>query len=178
MSKTFSPFKAQPPRPPSIALDRFGHMIEVGHIVLFHHGEDLAFEVVDVRPVLNPGAPAQTIQIMLKAEFPVQTLAAMPNRGFVIVGESQARLAAKAADNGKPERVPSITLTDSEMPGVSGDRPAADAEVGQGDAGEGPAPASEVTQGACDACGDVGPLGAACVECGCGAYQAPTLGDA
>lgn len=104
--KIFGRMGNQPPRPPSIALDRMGKLIEAGHLVMFHAEEDLVFEVVSVGPVLHPGAPAgQAIQIMLAAQFPVMTQAATPNRGFVIVGESKTRLdaQAKAANNGNGE---------------------------------------------------------------------------
>jgi hypothetical protein len=88
-------------QPPAVALDRFGKVLEAGHLVLFHPGEDLVFEVVDVRPVLNPNAPAgRAMQVTLRAAFPVQTVAALPDRGMVIVGESQERLNKQASENG------------------------------------------------------------------------------
>ena len=106
MSKSpFSPFRALPPRPPSVAIDRLGKMIEPGHLILFHTEEDLIFEVVDVRPVLNPGLPqgTQAMQVLLRAEFPVGFLAAQPNRAMVIIGESKARIEAKATNNGQAQ---------------------------------------------------------------------------
>lgn len=119
MKKDFSPFKQPPPRPPSVALDRFGKIVEPGHLVLVHSNVDLLFEVVDVRPVLNPSvAQGQAMQVTIRAHFPVQILSAHPSEGFVIVGESQARLEAKAANNGSaPEPAPpsGLALTDTEQ---------------------------------------------------------------
>lgn len=116
-----------PPMPPALAIDRFGKQIEIGHIVLFNSSEDLAFEVVDVKPLMNPNmAPGQRVmQIVLQAQFPVTFLGAQPNRGLVIVGESKARLEAAAARNGsgtthtveaesEPEQPSGIVLTDVE----------------------------------------------------------------
>src|SRR3990172_2040272 len=93
----FSPFRTLAP---AVAIDRLGKLIEPGHLILFHTDEDLIFEVVDVRPVLNPGVPAgmQAMQVVLRAEFPVSFLAAQPNRAMVIIGESKARIEAKAAN--------------------------------------------------------------------------------
>ena len=100
-------------RVPHVAVDRLGHAIEVGHLVMFHSSEDLIFEVIDVRPVLNPtlvAAGQQAMQVTLQTKFPVQVRAAMPNRGMVIVGESEARIHARtaAANNG-----PKVESTDS-----------------------------------------------------------------
>lgn len=118
----------QIPQLPRVAVDRFGKLIESGHLVMFHSVEDLIFEVVNVGPVLNPGVQGgQAVQAVLTATFPVQFLPGMPNRGMVIVGESKARLDAKAANNGKvnvadagfPEpssEGPSIVLTDADAP--------------------------------------------------------------
>ncbi len=114
--------QAQAMRPPSVAIDRMQRMIEVGHLVMFHNEEDLIFEVVDIRPVLDPNIPQGqgVVTVMLSAQFPVHTHAAMPNRGMIIVGESPARIAKQASENGnRPEesvRVASasgLVLTDA-----------------------------------------------------------------
>ena len=157
----FSPFKALPPRPPSVAIDRLGKMIEPGHLILFHNDEDLIFEVLDVRPVLNPGVPdgAQAIQVMLKAEFPVAFLAAQPNRAMVIIGESQARVAARAENNGKVETAQDaptgLVLTDG--PREIDDAPE---ETPSG-------------EGQCPACEHEGPVGVVCAQCGDAQYRPP-----
>ena len=109
----------RPPMPPAIAIDRLGKLIEAGHLILFHAEEDLIFEVTDVRPVLNPGMVAAgkgAMQITLAAKFPVQCAAAVANRGMVIVGETEARIQARAMGNGQPmTTVPStgLVLTDA-----------------------------------------------------------------
>ena len=112
-----------PPIPPATALDRFGHVVEPGHIVLFNSPEDLAFEAVDVTPLLNPGLPPgqRMMNVVLQARFPVTIMGAMPNRGLVIVGETEARIAAQVADNGAGRQEPpdqpaapsGIVLTDA-----------------------------------------------------------------
>ena len=115
----------RPPQIPKVAIDRFGKLIEPGHLVMFHPGEDLIFEVVHVGPVLNPSVQGgQAIQAVLRAEFPVQFMPAQPNRGMVIVGESKARIDAQAASNGQGVALPApgdeeqppsgIVLTDLE----------------------------------------------------------------
>jgi hypothetical protein len=168
MSKSpFRPFKSLPARPPSIAIDRLGKMIEPGHLVMFNSPEDLIFEVADVRPVLNPGIPGgqQAIQILLRAEFPVMFLAAQPNRGMVIIGETQAKIAARAANNGvgavapevAPEAPSGIVLTDAPEP-VSESTPD-------------PLPAPAPEDGRCGACGHWGVLGETCEKCGDSTYQ-------
>lgn len=105
MSKhEFRGFNPMPPqRPPSVALDRLGKLIEAGHLILFHGDADLIFEVVSVSPALNPAVQGgQAMQVIIKAEFPVQVMPALPNRGMVIIGETKARQEAKARNNGQP----------------------------------------------------------------------------
>ena len=89
-----------------VAIDRLGKMIEPGHLVLFHASEDLIFEVVSVGPVLNPSVQGgRAIQAVLRTEVPVIFQPAYPNRGMIVVGETQARAAATAAGNGKMDTV-------------------------------------------------------------------------
>lgn len=166
----FSPFQAQPPRVPAVAVDRLGKMIEQGHLVLYHSSDDLIYEVVDLRPVLNPAMP-NAMQITLQTSFNVQIMSAVPSRAFIIVGESQARQAARAAGNGAlgavaPDPPSALVLTDADAPKSEDDTPNETMLTG------------EIAQGACSSCGDVGPMGTACIDCGTGTYQAPTLGDA
>lgn len=117
-SHPFGRLPQQPPRPPMVAIDRFGKMIEAGHLVMFHNEVDLILEVVSVGPVLNPSIQGgQAIQIVLRGQFPVMCAPAQANQGFCIVGESQARIAERAAGNGQPATAPpdppsGIVLTD------------------------------------------------------------------
>ena len=113
----FGRIQSRPPQIPMVAIDRYGKMIEAGHLVQFHNGEDLVFEVVHVGPVLNPSIQGgQAIQVMFRAEFPVQFLPATPNRGMVIVGESQARIQARAWNNGQPAAGPVLVPGDEHHP--------------------------------------------------------------
>ncbi len=115
-------FRNQPrggklPTPPAVAIDRFGKMIEPGHLILFNSPEDLAFEVVDVTTAMEPTMPGQRLmKVMLQAQFPVTIMAAQPNRGMVIVGETQARLQARAAQNGQG----TTHVVEAEEPPASG----------------------------------------------------------
>lgn len=97
--KTFREFKQQPPRPPLIALDRLGKAIEPGHLLLVMSPMGLMFEVLDVRPVLNPAQPG-AMQVTIQSRVPVQMRAAVPFESFVIIGETDARKAVMAANNG------------------------------------------------------------------------------
>lgn len=97
----FGRIAPQPPRPPMVAIDRFGKQIEAGHLIMFHMEEDPIFEVVSVGPALNPSLPGgQAIQVVLQAKFPVMFQPAAANRTMVICGETQARIEAMAARNG------------------------------------------------------------------------------
>lgn len=175
----FSPFRQAPPPIPQVAIDRLGKIIEQGHLVLYHSPDDMIYEVVDLRPVLNPSMP-NAMQVTLQTQFNVLIQAAVPSRAFIIVGESAARQQARAAGNGAlgtvaPDPPSALVLTDAntgakqEVESVSPSQFA--------DSIEEPAKA-EITQGACGNCGDVGPMGLACQDCGTGTYQQPTLGDA
>ena len=147
----------RPPQIPLVGVDRLGKLIEPGHLVLFHPGDDLIFEVLSVGPVLNPGIQnGKAIQVVLSATFPVQFMPATPNRGMVIVGESKARLEAKAANNGQGQAIPppgdevppsGIVLTDVRE--TSEEHP---------------------SDGPCGSCGGLGPVGTACGECGTGIH--------
>jgi len=109
----FREFQPQPPRPPMVALDRFGKMIEAGHLILFHNEEDLIFEVVSVGPALNPMIQGgQAIQVVLQAKFPVVFQPAMPNRKMAICGETRAKTEAAAGKNGQPQ-TSGLVLTDA-----------------------------------------------------------------
>lgn len=175
--KIFGRMGNQPPRPPSIALDRMGKLIEAGHLVMFHAEEDLVFEVVSVGPVLHPGAPAgQAIQIMLAAQFPVMTQAATPNRGFVIVGESKTRLEAQAAaaNNGNAELqrgYEDATNMPLPMPlGTIAEVPAEEPVQEE----QAQAEQRQNGRSQCHACGDIAGaivIGEVCANCGDGIYQ-------
>lgn len=165
----FSPFKALPPRAPSVAIDRLGKLIEPGHLILFHNEEDLIFEVADVRPVLNPGLPqgTQAMKVMLRTpeDFPVVFLAAERNRAMVILGESKARIEAKAGANGQVQEAPveplGIVLTDAPEPVQERDTVAGvmvDEEA-------------VVGSGVCPACDHHGPVGLPCTACGDATYR-------
>lgn len=116
----FNPRGQQPSAPPYIALDRFGKMLEPGHLVMFHSTEDLIFEVIAVEPVLSANLPQgqQGIRVTLSSKFPVEFFAAMPNRSMVLIGETQERIALRAQQNGNAAAVPEphapsgIVLTD------------------------------------------------------------------
>jgi len=100
-------FQRFKPQTPMIAFDRFRKVIEPGHLVMFNSPEDLVFEVVSVKPVLNPAMQAAGVQAMemtIAARFPVQFAAGQVNRGIVIVGETQERIQAKAGSNGQAEQ--------------------------------------------------------------------------
>lgn len=179
MSNPFRSIKGglppMPPRMPMVVLDRFGKGVEAGHLVLFHNNEDLVFEVTDVRPILNPAMQAngvQAMQITLAAQFPVHYSAGQANRDIAIVGESQRRLAERAASNGHGDIAPSTTKEDQASSGIvltdAPDPPAGTDE------------SSAKPEGPCNECGWIGPVGEKCPECVVGTYEAvaPTLGDA
>ncbi len=100
-----------------VALDRFGKQLEAGHLILFHTSEDLIFEIVEVGPVLNPSLQGgQAVQCVVQAKFPIMFQPAMPNRTMVIVGETQARIQAKAGSNGKPDLMGEGSLPSADAP--------------------------------------------------------------
>jgi hypothetical protein len=107
-------------RAPHLAMDRFNRIMEPGQLVMYRATMDLVFEVVDVRPVLNPALVAQgqqAMQVTLRAQFPVQVAAAVPSSSLVIIGETEARMKAqaKAAGDGQPEAAgPKLVVTDGE----------------------------------------------------------------
>ncbi len=136
------------PQVPMVAVDRFGKLIEAGHLVMYRSNIDIIFEVVDVRPVLNPGAQMPMVQITMQAQFPVQAPAGSRTNEIVICGESRSRVEAKAGNNGKAEEAkdapPMIALTDvPEIP----------------------------VSGTCPACGSVGVINETCTACGDAHYQ-------
>jgi hypothetical protein len=98
-SGPFAPLRNQPPRMPAVAVDRVGNMIEPGHLVMFQNTQQFILEVVDVRPVLNPGIPEgqSVVQVTLQMPaFRVQMAGASPNGGLVVIGKSEARMKAEA----------------------------------------------------------------------------------
>lgn len=109
-----TPFRFKPqqqPLPPQVfALDRFGKVIEKGHLVMFHNDVDMICEVTDIGPILQPNAPQGMVQIMLRAQVPVMTAAAQPSRLLAVCGETEEYRAARegAAKNGdvEPEKEP------------------------------------------------------------------------
>lgn len=151
------------PQPPMVAIDRMGRPIEPGHLILFHASEDLLFEVVSVGPVLNPSVQGgRSMRMVIQANFPVEFMPAYPNRGVVVVGETQARIDAKAAANGKVAApiggVPKILMTDADDLTAPPD-PVDDSS------------AHPIAVSMCDACGHTdGDVGAVCSECGSGTY--------
>ena len=154
----FKEFQQHPPRPPSVAIDRMGNVIEPGHLLLVHEPNGFAFEVVDVRPVLNPGVQAPVVQLTLQAKFNVHVLAAQRNNGVVVIGLTEARM--QAQQNGQPAPGPSLVLTDPD--GDVGNKPAQYTK-----------PDSPVANvGRCNKCGD-GPdeIGLVCTSCGVGTYE-------
>ena len=101
---------------PHLAVDRYGRYIEPGHLVQYHSPIELVFEVVDVRAVLNPVLVAkgmQAMQLTLRAQFPIQIVAAQPDQTLVIIGDSQARAKAlaEAGKDGQPQE-PEPSLVD------------------------------------------------------------------
>lgn len=165
MSKDWKSFGGPPPLPrvPKVHLDRFGHLIEPGHLVLYHPPQDLVLEVVDVTPVLNPSASGGTaMQTTLQARFKVQALTGIPDGSLIIVGESQERLAAKAASNGSGETTKRQTQRPSGL--VLTDAPDTPADP----------PEPDLPMLACSECGaEATPeaVGLKCESCGCGTYQ-------
>lgn len=100
----FDSFKSGPPK---IAIDRFGNIIEAGHLVLYHNDQDLVMEVIDVTPVLNPNLPPGVSAMQIRLEVKkmiIQTMAASPFPALIVVGKSETRTKAeaKAAGNGRP----------------------------------------------------------------------------
>ena len=159
MSKT-SPFRSIPPPPPAIALDRFGNLLEPGHLVMYRPELDTIFEVVEVAPEIHPSAPKGTMRVILAAQFPIGVPYATPINRLVICGKSHARVQAEqmTAQNGAglapPPAVaealaqagPKLVLTDPVE--------------------EVPAEGAGVPSGACPACGHEGPVGFPCTDCG------------
>ncbi len=150
-SKIFGRLQNKPPRPPSIAMDMMGRVIEPGHLMAYSPDGHLVVEVVSVTPILRPDVPSGLMEVTVQARFALSTLPAQPIRQLVIVGETQARLAAKAGNNGQmvPEPEP-----DSSGP-------------------TGPVQLVPVVE--CPACGSASEsmamLGEVCLSCGDGIYK-------
>ncbi len=51
--------------------DRFGNVIQKGMRVIYHPPHDLVYEVLDVKPVLDPRAPQGMCQMVLSVTFPL-----------------------------------------------------------------------------------------------------------
>lgn len=103
------------PRIPLVAVDKLGKMVEQGHLVIYCSPDPLiVYEVVDVRPVLNPGeSSGRAMKVTLQTQLDVQCQTGVPSRNLLIIGETQARIQARAGSNGQPEKGPSgIVLTD------------------------------------------------------------------
>lgn len=69
------------------ALDRFANPLQPGDHFIWHPPYDLIWQVVDVKPSLNPKAPAGMLQLTLTAtvpDWPVQGL--VPQVSMIRVG--------------------------------------------------------------------------------------------
>lgn len=110
----FAPFRSMS----SLAVDRFGKRIEPGHIVLWKPPVDMMYEVVEIKPALDASLPQNQafVHVVMKADMKHLIEAAKPNLSLIVVGETEARIKAKAESNGTPvEATPEpsgIVLTD------------------------------------------------------------------
>jgi len=85
--------------PQGLARDRFGVPIAKGDLVTYRPGMDLVFEVVDVKPVLDPRAPVGAVVVLLAVSVPLNTMANQPIAEILVVGDI-VRDAAQPTDTG------------------------------------------------------------------------------
>lgn len=79
-------------------LDRFNNPIPVGGMVIYHPPVDLVYQVVDVRPVMDPRAPKGLATVTLQVQFPIQVPFGHPNMQLLCIAGPQPIAGAEGTD--------------------------------------------------------------------------------
>lgn len=83
-------------------LDRMNNPIEVGDIVAYDAPLIPFFQVVDIKPIMDPNAPRGAVHIVLAATFPVQLMAGRPTANVIVVGVVEAMKEATPPEGEAP----------------------------------------------------------------------------
>lgn len=115
------------------AIDRFGQRIEIGSRVLFKPPFDYIYDVVDVAPVLAPGAPAGLVRLRMTLTADVTVPVNQQQMGMCVVGEVEAQKTADAQEPAAPPQEPAspsegLQPGPLELPSIT-DEPASDDET-------------------------------------------------
>lgn len=66
--------------------DRFGVPLKIGDYVLFRPFMDPVCQVVDIKPVIDPRAPAGLVTVVLQAVIPMHVPINLPNQQMIALG--------------------------------------------------------------------------------------------
>ncbi len=106
------------------ALDRFGQPITAGTLVLYRSNVDVVFQVLDVKPVLDPRVPTGAVTLVLAVEIPLtvpvrQPIVTLVKIGARPVGQEAAGVTSDltpvAAAEAGPEAAPGPPLVLSDV---------------------------------------------------------------
>lgn len=132
-----------PPAPVAPPCDRIMQPIKKGQLVVFKADNDPIFEVLDVKPVMDPRQPPGLVQVTLAATLVIGMRAGAPASSVLVIGAKEAvhvRMGLKTPL--QPDDAPS-SATQDDPPSNSGDPGEADdqPELPPIDAPQPPAPA-------------------------------------
>lgn len=82
--------------PHALPRDRFGVAIRPGMKVLYRPNVDMIFDVVDVRPVLDPRLPPGVVTIVLQAAAPVSVRIGQPVINMIVIATDAPKDGAEA----------------------------------------------------------------------------------
>lgn len=88
-------------------LDRFGHPLKVGHLVLCRMDLDPVCQVTSIAAVLNPKMPG-LVKVTMLVEFPMMTGAATPTQNIIICGMAASKDAVAGNGQGAAIGVPGV----------------------------------------------------------------------
>ena len=86
--------------------DRFGSPMTKGSHVLFRPAVDVIYQIVDLKPILDPRAPVGTIQALLVAQIPVMFQAGQVHNEMVSLGDLMPQTVE--ATDGPAEQAPGV----------------------------------------------------------------------
>lgn len=117
--------------PPVTAKDRAGRDLQVGDTVYLINTQGIDFRVQEVKPVLDPGAPAGLVQITFVAVFITGVPGGQPLGDVILLRRPQLQAAAASDEEQEgdqqpdPESPPAEQIGDppEEIPSVSADPP-------------------------------------------------------
>lgn len=94
-------------------LDRLGQHVKPGNQIIFQSGIDTIYEVIDVRPILDPRQPQGLAKVSVAVTFDIPVPVNQPFPPLLVIGQAPAGASLADAVRGVEREEQSSSTTDS-----------------------------------------------------------------